>query len=80
MRHSSYFPFPAPKNYSLRKFYEAANDIYFLLKLSPSNDIIYFLGVGTAGIFSFIPKLVNKNIKLVINIDGLEWKRENSLS
>ena len=71
-----YFPLPPPKSYLLRKLYEALNDIYFLLKLSHDNDVLYFLGVGTSGFFSFMPKLINRDIKLVINIDGLEWRRD----
>lgn len=71
-----YFPIPPPSNYSLRKLYEALNDIYFMISLSNKCDFIYLLGVGTSGVFSFIPKLLNRNAKLFINIDGVEWKRE----
>lgn len=36
-------------------------------------DIIYYLGVGNT-IYSFIPKLFS--VKTVVNIDGLDWKRQ----
>ncbi len=71
-----YFPIPPPKKYSLRKFYEILNDIYFISIMSASTDFLYILGVGTAGWFTFFPKLVNRNVKVIINIDGLEWKRD----
>jgi len=70
-----YFPFPPPKYYSLRKIYEILNDIYFIANMARSSDIMYILGVGTAGWVTFLPKLLNKNVKIFINIDGLEWKR-----
>ena len=70
-----YFPFPPPKSYLLRKFYEIFNDIYFMAKLGKLCDVMYILGAG-AGLFMFIPKLLNKKIKVLVNIDGLEWKRD----
>lgn len=70
-----YFPFRPPNGYLFRKFYEILNDIYFIFSLSSSNDIMYILGVGTAGWFTFFPKIINRNIKIIINIDGLEWER-----
>jgi rhamnosyltransferase len=69
-----YFPFKPPKNYFLRMFYENLSDIYFLIKLTRSHDLIYFLGIEV-GFFLFIPKLIKNDIKLLVNIDGLMWKR-----
>lgn len=70
-----YFPLPPPNNYLLRKFYEILNDLYFIFIASFSNDIVYILGTGTAGWFTFFPKMINKNSKVIINIDGVEWRR-----
>jgi len=56
-----------------RIFYEVLYDVYSLVKSSLVCDYIYMLGYG-AGLFFFIPKIVRK--KLVVNVDGLEWKRE----
>lgn len=36
-------------------------------------DVIYYLGVGSS-IFSLLPRLFG--IKTVVNVDGLDWKRE----
>lgn len=58
----------------MRKFYENISDIYFLIKLARKFDIIYFLGIEV-GLFYFIPKILNKNLELVVNIDGVMWKR-----
>jgi rhamnosyltransferase len=58
-----YFPFKPPKNYFLRMFYENLSDIYFLIKLTRSHDLIYFLGIEV-GFFLFIPKLIKNDIKL----------------
>lgn len=69
-----HFPIKPPKSYFLRKFYENISDIYFLLKLTKKNDIIYFLGTEV-GMFLFIPKLLKRDIKLIVNIDGVMWKR-----
>lgn len=69
-----YFPIKPPKNYFLRKFYENLSDIYFLFKLSRNNQLLYFLGVEV-GMFLFIPKILNWNLKLIVNIDGIMWKR-----
>lgn len=69
-----HFPIKPPKSYFLRKFYENLSDIYFLLKLTNKNDIVYFLGTEV-GIFLFIPKLLKRDIKLIVNIDGVMWKR-----
>ena len=55
-------------------FYENLSDIYFLIKLTRKHDIIYFLGIEV-GFFLFITKLMKNNIRLLVNIDGLMWKR-----
>jgi len=69
-----YFPIKPPKNYFLRKFYENLSDIYFLIKLSRKNQLIYFLGIEV-GMFLFIPKILNRNSKVIVNIDGVMWER-----
>ncbi len=69
-----YFPIKPPKNYLLRKFYENLSDIYFLIKLSRGNNLIYFLGIEV-GLFLFIPKILNRNLKILVNVDGVMWKR-----
>lgn len=56
-----------------RIIYEVLYDVYSLVKSSLMCHCIYMLGYG-AGLFFFIPKIFNK--KLVVNVDGLEWKRE----
>lgn len=70
-----YFPLKPPKSYFLRKFYENISDIYFLLKLSRNVDLIYFLGIEV-GMFLFIPKMLKRKIKVLVNIDGVMWKRD----
>lgn len=70
-----YFPIPPPKMYILRKIYEILYDVYFMINLSILSDYMYLLGVGTSGAFCFIPKILNRRIKLIINTDGVEWKR-----
>ncbi|AXV36715.1 MAG: hypothetical protein CIT01_00145 [Methanobacterium sp. BRmetb2] len=70
----SYFPLKPPNSYFFRKIYENLSDIYFLFKLTHKNDVIYFLGTEV-GMFLFIPKLLKRNIKLMVNIDGVMWKR-----
>jgi len=69
-----YFPIKPPKYYLLRKFYENLSDIYFLIKLSRKNQLIYFLGIEV-GMFLFIPKLLNRNSKVIVNVDGVMWER-----
>ncbi len=69
-----YFPLKPPRNYILRKFYENFSDIYFLVKLSRSQDLIYFLGIEV-GMFLFIPRILNRKSKVVVNVDGVMWKR-----
>jgi len=56
-----------------RIIYEVLYDVYSLVKSSVMCHCIYMLGYG-AGLFFCIPKIFCK--KLVVNVDGLEWKRE----
>ena len=46
-----------------------------MYKMANSCDIMYILGIA-AGWAIFIPKLQNKKLKVCVNIDGLEWKRD----
>lgn len=69
-----YFPIKPPKNYLLRKFYENLSDIYFLIRLSRKTNLIYFLGIEV-GMFLFIPKIINRKSKVVVNVDGVMWER-----
>lgn len=69
-----YFPIKPPDNYFLRKIYENLSDIYFLLKLSKHYEVIIFLGIEV-GMFLFIPQLLNKEVKTLVNIDGVMWER-----
>lgn len=69
-----HFPIKPPVSYFLRKFYENLSDIYFLIKLSRHHDLIYFLGIEV-GMFLFIPKILNRNAKVMVNVDGVMWKR-----
>jgi glycosyltransferase involved in cell wall biosynthesis len=55
-----------------RTVYEVLYDIYSLVWSSLRCDCIYILGYGAA-LFFFIPKLFFK--PLVVNVDGLEWRR-----
>jgi rhamnosyltransferase len=56
-----------------RIIYEVLYDVYSLAKSSLMCHCVYMLGYG-AGLFFFVPKLFRK--KLVVNVDGLEWKRD----
>src|SRR4030042_3326749 len=56
-----------------RVLYETLYDVYSLMKSSLMCRCIYMLGYG-AGLFFFLSKICRK--KLVVNVDGLEWKRE----
>jgi rhamnosyltransferase len=69
-----YFPIKPPKNYFLRKVYENLSDIYFLIKLSRKHQFIYFLGIEV-GMFLFIPKIINRRSRVLVNIDGVMWQR-----
>jgi len=68
-------PCNEPRSYSFRKLYELFADIYFMIKLARKSDVMYLLGM-TAGFAAFVPKLINWRLKIFINIDGVEWKRE----
>jgi rhamnosyltransferase len=70
-----YFPLDMPKTYFIRKIFEMIYDVFFMIKLARSNEIIYLLGM-TAGWAVIIPKLLNPDLKIFINIDGVEWKRD----
>ncbi len=69
-----YFPVKPPNNYFLRKIYENLSDIFFLLRLSKQSEVIIFLGIEV-GMFLFIPQLLNKQVKTLVNIDGVMWER-----
>jgi len=68
-------PYNEPRSYRFRKLYELFADIYFMIKLARKSDVMYLLGM-TAGFAAFVPKLINWRLKIFINIDGVEWKRE----
>lgn len=67
-----YFPIRPPKSRTLRQAYEILYDAYSLLKASQNSDCIYMLGYG-ASMFFFIPRIFGKT--LIVNSDGIEWKR-----
>jgi rhamnosyltransferase len=67
-----YFPLKAPTNYTLRKLFELFYDSFFIAKYSLVCDIIYVLGIY-GGASLLIPRLFGK--KVIVNTDGLEWKR-----
>jgi len=67
-----YFPIKPPNRNLLRMLYEFLYDGYSLVWASRNADYVYMLGYSAA-IFFFIPKLFGK--KLLINPDGIEWKR-----
>lgn len=69
-----YSPYKIPQSPLKRKLYEVFSDVYFIQKQSKSSDIIYLLGM-TAGWAICLPKMLNKDVKVMINIDGVEWKR-----
>lgn len=70
-----YFPFKMSSNYIIRKILEIIYDIYFNIYciLVLKCDIVYSLGVGV-NIFVLVPRILGK--KSVVNIDGLEWRRD----
>ena len=51
-----------------------AYDIVSILKAIKDSDVLLILGVSGCLILPFV-KLISKN-KIIINIDGLEWKRD----
>jgi len=56
-----------------RVLYETLYDVYSLMKSSLMCRCVYMLGYG-AGLFFFVSRILRK--KLIVNVDGLEWKRE----
>jgi glycosyltransferase involved in cell wall biosynthesis len=49
-------------------------DTVSILKALPKNDVLLILGVAGAWILPFIKLFTNK--KIIISIDGIEWKRD----
>lgn len=70
-----YFPIKMSSNYIIRKILEIVYDVYFNIYCTVilRCDIVYSLGVG-ANLFVLIPRLFGK--KSMVNIDGLEWRRD----
>jgi rhamnosyltransferase len=70
----AYFPFRFPKNNRAGRLFEPLYDWYFALKFSffVRTDFLYCLGIA-AGLVAPICRL--SGTKVLINIDGLEWKR-----
>ena len=56
-----------------RVVYEVLYDVYSLVKSGLMCNCVYMLGYG-AGLFFFVSRILRK--KLIVNVDGLEWKRE----
>lgn len=69
-----YFPIKMSSNYVIRKILEIIYDIYFNIycTIILRCDVVYSLGVG-ANIFVLVPRIFGK--KSMVNIDGLEWRR-----
>lgn len=67
-----YFPIKSPQRGIFRILYEFMYDAYSLFWASTRTDVVYMLGYS-ASFFFFIPKLFGK--QLLVNPDGLEWKR-----
>ncbi len=67
-----YFLLKPPANYTLRKVFELLYDCFFVLKYALVCDVVYMLGIygGAALLF---PRLLGREV--VVNMDGLEWKR-----
>lgn len=70
-----YFPIKMSSNYVIRKILEIIYDIYFNIycTIILRCDVVYSLGVG-ANIFVLVPRIFGK--KSMVNIDGLEWRRD----
>ena len=70
-----YFPLRFPRSNRIGRLFEVLYDWYFALKFSfySKTDFVYCLGVA-AGLVAPICRL--SGTKVLINIDGLEWKRE----
>jgi glycosyltransferase involved in cell wall biosynthesis len=56
-----------------RVIYEVLYDVYSLVKSGLMCSCVYMLGYG-AGLFFFVSRILRN--KLIVNVDGLEWKRE----
>lgn len=67
-----YFPLKAPANYNLRKLFELLYDSYFIARYALVCDIIYVLGIYGGGAL-LLPRLLGRQV--IVNTDGLEWKR-----
>jgi rhamnosyltransferase len=61
-----------PVRNNLRPLSEIFYDVRSLIKIGTKVDALYMLGYG-AGFFFWIPRLLRK--PLVVNSDGMEWKR-----
>src|SRR6267143_4589375 len=61
-----------PVKDSLRPLSEIAYDIRSLIEIGTRVDVIYMLGYG-AGFFFWIARFLRKT--LIVNSDGMEWKR-----
>jgi len=69
-----YSPIPPPQPYSLRKMYAFFMDLYFVSKLGKQCDFVYLLA-GISGISLLISRIFRIKASLLVNIDGIEWKR-----
>lgn len=70
----SYFPLRFPRSSKLGRLFEILYDWYFALRFSFVDrvDVAYCLGIAP-GLISPLARL--SGAKLIINIDGVEWKR-----
>ena len=68
-----YFPLKPPANYTFRKAFELLYDTYFVIRYALLCDVIYVLGIY-GGISLLIPRLLGREV--IVNTDGLEWKRD----
>ena len=67
-----YPPFKNPEHDFLKKIYELFSDFYFTIKMASANDITYVCGGGLGiGYLKFF-----KNKKSILNMAGLEFKRD----
>ena len=67
-----YFELKPPANYTLRKAFELVYDFFFVLKYALVCDVVYVLGIY-GGAALLVPRLLGRDV--VVNTDGLEWKR-----
>lgn len=63
---------PAPRSKNWETFFHSFTSTLHAT-FRADFDVIYYTGVGSV-IFSFFPRLFG--IKTVVNVDGLDWKRE----